>query len=341
MPQETPPARGPLSTPTTLTVAPHARPGWVVLPGGQPTPVPEGWVHVPPGDALLTRKVKTGPHWVVEEKRGPKVFSRGVWAAAERVERAKAATELQRASPDHEKKLAAGRARRAREQADYVIEFTRHVEAFLAFHVRHEAVAHELARRVAEHATPVGSGTVARTERIPVAQRAEAAVIAWMRHQTTAYDHMNIARVKGKRREVRRMLAEGSRALLESYRRGRDTAPDCPLARALSVPAPTPGASPESTRKPSPFVRSRLASRVAPSEPEPEPPEGDPEPAAPAPIAAPPTPRPTPIPLAPPPPRPAIPARPTRARPEEPLSEDDEAARRRSRMEAVRARLRR
>jgi hypothetical protein len=233
-------------------------------------------------------------------------------------------------------------------------------------------VAHELARRVAEHATPVGSGTVARTERIPVAQRAEAAVIAWMRHQTTAYDHMHIARIKGKRREVRRMLAEGSRALLESYRRGRDTAPDCPLARALSTPAPTPGASPEPTRKPSPFVRSRLASRVVPSEPEADAPEVEPEPEAaraasppptrPAPIASPPPARPAPIasppparsaPIASPPParpapiaslppapRPPIP-RPARSRPDEPLSEDDEAARRRSRMEAVRARLRR
>jgi len=48
---------------------------------------------------------------------------------------------------------------------------------------------------VSQHATPVGSGTVARTERIPIQQRAESAVIAWMRHQTTAYDNMKIARV--------------------------------------------------------------------------------------------------------------------------------------------------
>ena len=32
---------------------------------------------------------------------------------------------------------------------------------------------------------------------IPIEQRAEAAVIAWLRHQTTAYDHMTIERVKG------------------------------------------------------------------------------------------------------------------------------------------------
>jgi hypothetical protein len=84
----------------------------------------------------------------------------------------------------------------------------------LAFHPKHADMAEKLARAVAEHATPVGSGTVARTERIPVEQRAEAAVIAWMRHQTTAYDTMKIPGVKGKRQEVRRMLAQRSQELL-------------------------------------------------------------------------------------------------------------------------------
>ena len=85
-----------------------------------------------------------------------------------------------------------------------------------------------------EHATPVGSGTVARTTRIPVEQRAEAAVIAWMRHRTTAYDRMVIPTVKGKRREVRRLLAGQCVALLDAYRAGRDVdAMACPLQQAL------------------------------------------------------------------------------------------------------------
>jgi len=86
---------------------------------------------------------------------------------------------------------------------------------------------------VTVHATPVGSGTVARTERIPVAERAESAVIAWMRHQTTAYDRMAIPRVKGMRREVRRELAMISRALLDAHRRDAPHAPAaCPLCTA-------------------------------------------------------------------------------------------------------------
>jgi hypothetical protein len=94
-------------------------------------------------------------------------------------------------------------------------------------------LAERLARAVTAHATPVGSGTVARTERIPLADRAEAAVIAWMRHQTTGYDSLVIPRVKGQRREVRRLLARRSHELLEQYRRGATTSAGCPLLKAL------------------------------------------------------------------------------------------------------------
>src|SRR5262249_3681859 len=93
---------------------------------------------------------------------------------------------------------------------------------------------------VPARATRVGSGTVARTKRIPVERRAEAAVIAWMRHQTTGYDGMVIPRVKGKRREVRRMLARRSQELLARYRRGEPVPEGCPLMKAsASFPATT------------------------------------------------------------------------------------------------------
>jgi len=97
-----------------------------------------------------------------------------------------------------------------------------------------------VAELVAAHATPVGSGTVARTERIPVAERAAAAVIAWMRHQTTDYDRMRIERVAGRRREVRRELAQLSRAVLDLHRRDAPhAAPSCPLCTAAArAPAP-------------------------------------------------------------------------------------------------------
>jgi hypothetical protein len=80
---------------------------------------------------------------------------------------------------------------------------------------------------------------VARTKRIPIERRAEAAVIAWMRHQTTAYDSMKIARVKGQRREVRRMLAARSRSVLEAYRQGHAIPDSCPLKLVLTIEQPS------------------------------------------------------------------------------------------------------
>ena len=202
---------------------------------GKVMPVPAGWVLVPPGDAGLTRRVKAaGPSWTVTEKVGRRTFSRGVWALGTTVAAIQDDLRSERATPAYAKKQATAAKRREREQAEYVDEFRGAVLAFLAFPPRHAALADRLARAVADHATPVGSGTVARTERIPVERRAEAAVIAWMRHHTTAYDHMPIARVKGERRAVRRQLAERSRSLLDGYRAGRDVNPStCPLQRAL------------------------------------------------------------------------------------------------------------
>lgn len=90
--------------------------------------------------------------------------------------------------------------------------------------------------KVAEHATPVGSGTVARTKRIPVQDRAKAAVLAWMRHHTTDLDHRVIANVRGRRREIRRELVQVSRGVLSRYRSGEPPQDDCVLQRALLQP---------------------------------------------------------------------------------------------------------
>jgi len=201
---------------------------------GRIVTVPAGWVLVPPGDAALTRRVKaSGEHWVVQEKRGRKIFSRGVWAPANVVRRIRAELEVERSTESYAKRQAAAARRRETEQAAYVEDFAGAVLQFLAFDPAHAELARRLAAAVAEHATPVGSGTVARTKRIPLERRAEAAVIAWMRHQTTAYDSLAIPRVKGKRREVRRTLARASHRLLEGYRRGRGAAADCPLRKAV------------------------------------------------------------------------------------------------------------
>lgn len=220
---------------TSLILAPTPDPRRFKAPDGRILTPPEGWAVLPPGDPGLTRRVKAaGPTWTVIEQRGRKKFSRGVWAPAANIEAARAGLEVERADPRYAKKMAASAAKREREQQEYEGDFRNEVLRFLRFSKTYALHAEQFADAVTEHATPVGSGTVARTERIPIEERAEAAVIAWLRHQTTAYDQMKIARIKGLRREVRRELAEISRSLLDLHRQDRPhSATTCPLCQAL------------------------------------------------------------------------------------------------------------
>lgn len=216
-------------------VAPGPRAGTVRV-GQDILSVPAGWVLLSPGDSALTRRVKkSGPVWTMNEKRGRKTFSLGLYAEAARIAALRAELEIERQDPAHARKLERGRERRAIEQAEYAEDFVSAVFTFLRFAEPHAGLARELAQAISDHAVPVGSGTVARTKRIPIERRAEAATIAWLRHATTGYDNMEIPRVKGMRREVRRMLAERSRELLGRYRRGEPIPVDrCLLRRGLS-----------------------------------------------------------------------------------------------------------
>ncbi len=218
-----------------IIVAPGLNDYTVRMPGVGRQEIPPDWILVPPGDPALTRRIKAGGDcWVVQEKRGRRTFSRGIWVAQSRVEQIRADLDSERQSPAYQKKQEAALVRREKAQGKYVDEFADAVRTFLDFPLQYYDMAELLTREVTAHATPVGSGTVARTQRISVAKRAESAVIAWLRHQTTAYDNMHIARVKGRRRDTRRILAERSRELLDEYRAGR--AGDllaCPLRQAL------------------------------------------------------------------------------------------------------------
>lgn len=201
---------------------------------GRSVEVPPNWDLVPPGDATLTRRIKAATaHWVIQTKRGRRTFSGGVWADAKTIAEIRDELEQHRQTPQYAKAQASAERRRTKVQNEYVEDFAGAVREYLNFHSAHQKIAESFVHAVTTHATPVGSGTVARTKRIPIEKRAEAAVIAWMRHQTTAYDHMVIARVKGKRREVRRMLAAESKKLLTQYRNGQSPPPQCPLRSAL------------------------------------------------------------------------------------------------------------
>ena len=197
--------------------------------------VPAGWQKLPSGDASITRKLKSlGPSWTVQEKKGRKSFSHGVWAAKEHIEAAKSLVEAQRADPKHQKKLAQAKVRREEKEVVFGTDFQQEIIKFLNFDKKYQALVEQLAVLVKEHAVPVGSGTVARSSSVTLDDKAALAVMAWMRHQTSAYDSTSVPRIKGARRELRRKIARQSERILAKYRSGDEI--DfilCPLYKAL------------------------------------------------------------------------------------------------------------
>ena len=195
---------------------------------------PADWEFFPAGDSGITRKITSaGIYWRVQVKMGKRLISKGVWAPSDIIVKAKLDVEAQRETPSYRKKLDNSRNLRVKKQAEYEIDFCESVKKFLSFNPCFMEIEDKLAEAVTAHAVPVGSGTVARTAMIPIEERAAKAVIAWMRHKTTAYDSMVIPRIKGKRRETRRMLAQRSTEILESYRKGGSVPENCPLKKAF------------------------------------------------------------------------------------------------------------
>lgn len=84
---------------------------------------------------------------------------------------------VERATPQYQQHRQTS-VHRQREEANYVEDFHAAVLDFLAFDAHYADLAKRLATAVTEHATPVGSGTVARTKRLHIERRAKAAVIS-------------------------------------------------------------------------------------------------------------------------------------------------------------------
>ncbi len=195
---------------------------------------PRDWIFLPAGDAGITRKVTAqGEFWRVLIKKGRRLISKGIWAPVLCIQQAQQDVKETRSTDEYKKKRVYDLHRREKKQNEYEIEFCKQVETFLHFHPKYKNMEKQMAKAITEHAIPVGSGTVARTAMIPVEERAARAVIAWMRHQTTAYDHIQIAHIKGERRAVRREFAKQSKAILSKYRSGEIIYVNCPLRNAL------------------------------------------------------------------------------------------------------------
>ena len=215
-------------------VKPARSVGTVLAEDGCVLHIPPGWELLEPGDGPLTKLVKSkGSSWLVQVKIGRRLMSKGIWTAREHIVEGRREIEEKRSTAGYAQKRKTDLARKENIHKAYVANFSREVASFLSFAPCYKDLEEKLALAVTIHATPVGSGTVARTTRIPVKERASKAVVAWLRHQTTSYDRMTVARVKGRRREVRRELAALSMDLLSRYRKGEDMSDSCPLMQAL------------------------------------------------------------------------------------------------------------
>ena len=72
----------------TSSPSPHHRFVWDKQ--GNRLDIPEGWACLKPGDAAVTRTLKSlGPSWTATRKKGRKTFSDGVWAPTENIEAAR------------------------------------------------------------------------------------------------------------------------------------------------------------------------------------------------------------------------------------------------------------
>jgi hypothetical protein len=153
--------------------------------------IPNGWEYLPTGDAFLTRTVKAaGVYWLSWQPRSrnhPHRRLQGLWAPAAAI----------RAAEERAKQTAAKRAvsraqserSRARHEQRYHEELREAILGFLDFSPTHAGLAEQIAAETAAHAAVVGSGRVGRTQLISLAQKAELAARAHIRHRYTSYHH--------------------------------------------------------------------------------------------------------------------------------------------------------
>ena len=152
--------------------------------------MPEGWKHLPAGDAFVTRRVKAaGVFWLLWQPRGrnrPHRRSLGLLAPATTITAAQ--SEAEETAERRAKARVSGARQRERDEVRYREEFAAAVRVWLDFADEHFALAEEIAVGAAEQAAVVGSGRVGRTRTLPLEERAALAARAYIRHRHTDYE---------------------------------------------------------------------------------------------------------------------------------------------------------
>ncbi|MGB8386159.1 MAG: DUF2293 domain-containing protein [Dermatophilaceae bacterium] len=152
--------------------------------------IPDGWDFLPSGDAFLTRQVSAaGTYWVAWKPRGRGRGHRrriGLWAPTAAIDAARAAAEQTEAVRAVNRR-AGVRQRERREDRDRS-ELRGAIITYLDFADEHARLAGQIAAAAAARASEVGSGRVGRTSTLTLAEKAELAARAHIRHHHTDYE---------------------------------------------------------------------------------------------------------------------------------------------------------
>lgn len=87
-------------------------------------------------------------------------------------------------------KRAISRVQRERQEAKYRERFEEAVYDYLGFAPKHEELARDIVKSVAQHATQVGSERVGRTRKLSLEEKAILAARAYVRHNYTKYEDL-------------------------------------------------------------------------------------------------------------------------------------------------------
>lgn len=196
--------------------------------------IPEMWEFLPAGDAGVTRNVtKAGEYIRVKQKRGRRLISKGVWAPKEAIEMAIAKMTTLRSTESYEKSKQYRAHKREKDLISYQEDFKKQIIIQLSFADIYHDIAVVLADKITQFATPIGSGTVARSSTLSLDLKAQKAINGWVRHRLTPYESLKIARVKGARANARKLMYEKGLKVFLPYQKGEEIPSNCPLKREL------------------------------------------------------------------------------------------------------------
>ncbi len=146
--------------------------------------VPLGVGAARAGDALDAARQSGGRAFGLSKKRRAAGSSPRCLAPVAVIERLRTELASETRHWQFAKRQASAAARRETAHAEYVEDFTDAVRTCLAFHPRHAELAERLASRGRRARDTSGQrAPLPGRKRIPIEQRAEAALIAWLRHQ--------------------------------------------------------------------------------------------------------------------------------------------------------------